>query len=252
MPREARKTSKTRMYHIMIRGINRQTIFEEEEDKERFLLTLKKYQEKSDYKVYAYCLMDNHIHLLIKESEEEPLSLAVKRISSSYVFWYNWKYQRIGHLFQERYKSETIETKDYFLTVLRYIHQNPLKAGLASCVFTSKWTSITEYLSHPSIIETKPVFNLFSTNHREALHHFKQYMNKPNDDQCLDYTFKLTDSEVRVYLSELGITNKNKLQQMDPYDRNSILIELKKQKGISNVQIARITGISKSVIQRLQ
>ncbi|MCM3617918.1 transposase [Sutcliffiella horikoshii] len=79
MPREARKTSKTRMYHIMIRGINRQTIFEEEEDKERFLLTLKKYQEKSNYRVYAYCLMDNHIHLLIKESEEEPLSLAVKR-----------------------------------------------------------------------------------------------------------------------------------------------------------------------------
>lgn len=77
-------------------------------------------------------------------------------------------------------------------------------------------------------------------------------MNKPNDDQCLDYTFKLTDSEVRVYLSELGITNKNKLQQMNPYDRNSILIELKKQKGISNGQIARITGISKSVIQRLQ
>lgn len=85
MPREARKRSRTGIYHIVMRGINKQTIFEEDEDKMRFLEVLKKYKAISHYKLFSYCLMDNHIHLLLKETEGE-LSVAIKRISSSYVF----------------------------------------------------------------------------------------------------------------------------------------------------------------------
>jgi len=73
--------------------------------------------------------MGNHVHLLIKEGKE-VLSNTMKRIGASYVHWYNWQYNRKGHLFQDRYKSEAVEDDAYFLTVLRYIHQNPLKAGL--------------------------------------------------------------------------------------------------------------------------
>nr|WP_311774044.1 transposase [Metabacillus sp. KUDC1714] len=121
----------------MLRGINRQTIFEDDEDKIKFLVTLKKYKEISKFQLYSYCLMDNHIHLLLKESGE-TISESIKRISSSYVYWYNNKYERCGLLFQERFKSENVENILYFLTVLRYIHQNPLKAGLAKTVFDSK------------------------------------------------------------------------------------------------------------------
>ena len=130
----------------MLRGINKQTIFEDVEDKARFLETLNKYKAISKYEIYSYCLMDNHIHLLLKESEE-TISEVIKRISSSYVYWYNLKYERCGHLFQERFKSENVENRAYFITVLRYIHQNPVKAGLAKTVFKSKWTSINEYIN---------------------------------------------------------------------------------------------------------
>lgn len=88
--------------------------------------------------------MDNHIHLLIREGDE-PIGRLIKRISSSYVYWYNAKYVRCGHLFQERFKSEIVELKRSFLTVLRYIHQNPVKAGLATNVFEAGWTSINVY-----------------------------------------------------------------------------------------------------------
>ena len=74
--------------------------------------------------------MSNHIHLLLKEGQE-PLSTTMKKIGTSYVSYYNWQYNRRGHLFQDRYKSEPVEDDAYFLTVLRYIHQNPLKAGLS-------------------------------------------------------------------------------------------------------------------------
>lgn len=81
----------------------------------------------SGYKVFAYGLMSNHIHILIKAEKEEP-NLIMKRIACSYVYWYNSKYYRNGHLFQDRFRSEPVETDEYFLTVLRYIHQNPIKA----------------------------------------------------------------------------------------------------------------------------
>ncbi len=106
----------------MLRGINRQQIFEDKEDMQRFIETLLRYREQCEYVVYAYCLMGNHVHILLKEGKED-LTLILKRIAGSYVYWYNWKYRRIGHLFQDRFKSEPVDDDGYFLTVLRYIHQ---------------------------------------------------------------------------------------------------------------------------------
>jgi len=125
MPRQARQKSESGIYHIMLRGINQQIIFEDEEDSEKFIETLKTYKAISGYKIFAYCLMGNHCHLLLKV-EKEDLVLIFKRIAGSYVYWYNWKYYRRGHLFQDRFKSEPVEDDVYFLTVLRYIHQNPV------------------------------------------------------------------------------------------------------------------------------
>lgn len=114
----------------MMRGINRQAIFYDEADFSKFLETLLKYKEISGYEIYAYCLMDNHVHLLLKVGRE-PLEQIMRRICGSYVYWYNTEYQRIGYLFQDRFKSEVVENDSYFLTVLRYIHQNPLKAEVS-------------------------------------------------------------------------------------------------------------------------
>jgi len=127
MPRYARKKSDIGIFHIMLRGINKQTIFEDDEDRRRFMETIERFKAVSKYEIYGYCLMSNHVHLLLKETEE-AISTAIKRICSSYVYWYNWKYERCGHLFQERYKSEIVENDAHVLTVLRYIHQNPVKA----------------------------------------------------------------------------------------------------------------------------
>jgi len=84
--------------------------------------------------------MSTHIHLLMKEVRES-LGIAFRRIGASYVYWYNWKYSRRGHLFQDRYKSGAVETDGYFLTVLRYIHQNPRKARIAKEIQAYPWSS---------------------------------------------------------------------------------------------------------------
>jgi putative transposase len=253
MVRKGREKSRSGVYHVMLRGINCQTIFEDEVDRLKFLETLKKYKEVSRYQLYGYCLMDNHVHLLIKENEE-TIAKAIQRISSSYVYWYNSKYERVGHLFQERYKSEKVESRVGYKKVLRYIHQNPLKAGLESSVWKCRWTSIHEYVEKVDMVDIDWGFQLFSEGRRQAFPLFIQYMQQHNQDQCLDYVVKvrLSDSEVKEYLNAMGIASSSLLQKLDRVERNRVLVMLKRLEGVNLRQISRVTGISKSVIQRVR
>jgi len=253
MPRGRRREGYTGVYHVIIRGINRQTIFEDDEDRLRLLETLERYKRISKFRLFCYCLMDNHIHLLVEE-REESISKAIQRISASYVYWYNAKYGRVGHLFQGRYRRESIDTYRYFQTVLRYIHQNPLKARIVSNVFDYRWTSIHEFLHRPKLVDVDHVLRMFSSERNIAIKTFIQFIQEPNNDKCLDdnVTIKYSDDDVREYLTQLGIPNSSAIQQMNKEKRNKLLLELKKIDGISLRQLARITGISKSVIARIR
>ena len=108
----------------MLRGNERKDIFIDEEDKKKFIKTV--IQKKADkaFKLYAYCIMNNHLHLVIQE-QKEPISRIIKKIATSYAYYFNAKYKRVGHLFQDRYKSETIEDEPYLLSVIRCVHNNP-------------------------------------------------------------------------------------------------------------------------------
>lgn len=128
----------------MLRGINGHQIFVDSEDYEKFLEILKDCKAISEFEIFAYCLMSNHIHLLLKEVKE-PIEQIMKRIATRFVYWYNIKYQRAGHLFQDRFKSEPVENDEYFLTVIRYIHQNPVKAGICKKPQDYNYSSYNEF-----------------------------------------------------------------------------------------------------------
>ncbi|WP_042143509.1 transposase [Paucisalibacillus sp. EB02] len=253
MPRERRREGYTGVYHVILRGINRQTIFEDDEDRLRLLETLERYKKVSKFRLFCYCLMDNHIHLLVQE-KEESISKAIQRISASYVYWYNAKYDRVGHLFQGRYRRESVDTYKYFQSVLRYIHQNPLKAKIVSNVFDYRWTSIHEYINRPKLVDVHHVLRMFSSDSHKAIKTFIQFIQEPNDDICLDddVNVKYSDDDVREFLTRIGIPNSSAIQQMNKDKRNIVLLQLKEIEGISIRQLARITGISKSVIDRIR
>ena len=158
----------------MIRGINKQTIFEDDEDKEKFIQTLSHYKNECGYDLYAYCLMNNHVYLLIK-TKKQPLEIIIKRIWASYVYWYNTKFGRIGHLFQDRFKSEPVEDDAYFLSVLRYIHQNLLKAGLISEISEFKWSSYSDYVTDTNICDTAFTLSLLNTEREKAKELYTEY-----------------------------------------------------------------------------
>ena len=245
MPRQARIKSNSGIYHIMLRGINRQQIFEDDEDREHFLETLQNYKEQCGYAIYAYCLMGNHIHLLLKEGQEN-LTQVFKRVAGSYVYWYNWKYHRCGHLFQDRFKSEPVETDEYLLTVLRYIHQNPVKAKLCKHAEKYPYSSMKEYLWCAELTDIDFVLSMI------AKEQFIEFHREENTDQCLDIVdnFRMTDEEAKKLISKIAKCDSATDFQLLDREKRDIYIQKIHKKGVSIRQISRLTGISKKIIER--
>lgn len=257
LPREARVRSKTGIYHIIWRGANRQEIFHDKEDWKKFLDILKKYKMKYQLVIYAWCLMSNHTHLLIKEGNED-ISITMKRIGVSYAGYYNWKYKTTGHLFQNRFKSENVETKKYFRTVVRYIHQNPVKAGIVHRPDEWKWSSCLGYYGKPlypsNLLDCRDVLRLFSDDLTLAREMFKEFNERRNNDQCLEDhppQKRLNDEEARQQIKKLlGQMEIAQVKSLPKKPRNAVLKKVKTIEGLSLRQAARILGVSVSLIFR--
>lgn len=252
VPRVARIKSNSGIYHIIMRGINRQTLFEDEEDYNKFIQTIQRYKETSEYNIYAYCLMGNHLHLLLKEGKE-PLETVMRRICGSYVYWYNKKYERVGYLFQDRYKSEPVEDKEYLLTVIRYIFQNPIKAGIVTNIHNYKWTNYLDYTKGSNQTDIDFILSIFNTDRENAIREFKEHMNRYNDDKCLEIQEKqrITDIDAREIIKiHCKVDHASDLQKYDIATRNLYIKDLKDIYGLSIRQIERLTGINRGIIQR--
>ena len=247
MPRQARKKSSSGIYHVMLRGINKQQIFEDEEDCEKFLWVLKETKAVSEYKLFAYCLMGNHIHLLIKE-EKEPLEQIFKRIGGKFVYWYNIKYQRVGHLFQDRFKSEPVEDDAYLFTVLRYIHQNPTKAKLCENIEDYKFSSYIEYTDRNRIVDTEFILDMMPLDEFAAFNHIE------NTDKCLELeekeTVRLTDEQAKAIIELYsGCRNVTEFLSLPKAEQGKYIEEFR-DKGLSIRQMVRLTGISKGLVEK--
>ena len=247
MPRKARKLSKTGIYHVLLRGINQQQIFQDDEDNLKFLEILKECSKANQFTLYGYCLMGNHVHLLIKTGTEE-LGHAFKRIGTRYVYWYNVKYKRVGHLFQDRFKSEPVEDENYFLTVLRYIHQNPIKAGEADTLEAYVWSSYREYVGTSELIDSSYALEIIGPDA------FTAFNKADNDDTCLEdevKQFRLNDNEAKNIIKEIcNCETVEGFQNIPTIERNDYIKRLK-EKGLTIRQISRLTGISRGIVERI-
>ena len=264
MPRQAREKSGTGIYHVMLRGINHQDIFEERADYWKFikLLRLQTHPENKEGHplpphciVYAYCLMTNHVHLLIRELNEGLMS-PIRSISIAYAQYFNKKYDHSGHLFQDRFKSEPVNDMAYFITLIRYIHQNPVAAGITETVDGYTWSSWCEYVDKKPcalpICTTQHVFMRISREDLTAL--VNELLPKALNILDLDNetSVRVSDEKVREYL--LAICRDGNITAIQHYtkdDRNEIIRQLKDY-GASIRQISRMIGISEGIIRKIK
>ncbi len=260
MSRRYREPSPTGIYHVMLRGINRQDLFESPDDYRMFLHILRLLIDRHDDEgrmlpplctIYCYCLMNNHIHLLIRE-REEGISDIVKRIGVSYARYYNEKYERQGALFQDRFRSEPVCTIEYFMTLLRYIHQNPVKSGLAVAVSSYPWSSWSEYERRPGCVRICDTDTVMKRLDSENVYEF---VTMPVYDNVLDIDnigySSMSDDELKSYIiGTTGLKTSQDIATLTKAERNEILIGLC-QLGASLRQLSRVTGVPYGVIQRI-
>ena len=151
-------------YHVHNRGNAGERVLAQDRDKEKFLEYIAEAAGRCEFILHCYCLMDNHFHLLV-ETRRSNLSMAMQWLNVSYAAWYNRKHGRRGHVFQGRFKSYLIDADEYLTTLSRYIHLNPVRAGLVASPRDYAWSSYRFFMGEQSgadWLETKTIFEKFS------------------------------------------------------------------------------------------
>ena len=244
MSRLARIISPTGLYHIVFRGVNKQHIFEEDTDYLKLMQILEELKKEEEFKLHAYCFMSNHVHLLLKEKNAGDISQIMKRLLTKYVMFFNKKYQRSGALIANRYKSQPVEIDEYFLSVIRYIHQNPLKAGLTEQIAEYRWSSYQEYFSDKkTLADTDMVLHMMPQNEFEKFHQVEE-----TEIFLVNDKLKISDDAIRRAIIKEQSIEPCQIGYLDKVQRNALLHKLKETYSIR--QLERVTGVSKGIIEK--
>lgn len=255
MPRQARTQSPTDYYHVMMRGNNRENIFVTDKQKEFFLDLLKKQEEDQLIDIAAYCLMDNHVHIAVKA---DPINLAkaIKSTNTRYAMNFNGKRNRIGHVFQDRYKSEAITDDKYLLQVIRYIHNNPIKAKMVKSLEDYNWSSYNEYAKENSIIKTQQrefILDYFCNNVEQFIVFHKQKDNQEylevKEDIVKD-RIEQAQEIISAYFSKKGLVEAKQVTK-NPIYLEEIIRRLLRESKLTHRQIANLLEISNNVVHNI-
>ena len=146
MPRPPRIWFPEALYHLTVRGDNREPIFFVESDYRRYLKLLNEARREYDCRLFAYVLMTNHVHLMVQTGALHSVSKFMQWVNTTYTIYINKKYHRVGHIFQGRYHSVLAEKDSYALELTRYIHLNPVRAGMVRSPEQYRWSSYRAYL----------------------------------------------------------------------------------------------------------
>ena len=180
MARKARLEIEGGLYHVITRGNDRRDIFHSADDHSKFLSLLAKQKERAKFYLYAYCLMTNHVHLLI-ERQSETLGSTMQRLLTGYSQYYNRRYKHVGHVFQGRYKPILCQSQTYLTKLVRYIHLNPVRARMVESPEQYPYSSHRAYLgTEPSgITDVDPVLRHFGKKREQAVKHYIEFMGAP-------------------------------------------------------------------------
>lgn len=247
MPHAQRKRSESGFYHVVAKGDGGQILFENDPDRLRFLTLLERAAEDTSVDVHAYCLMSNHVHLLLRD-EKLTLSASMKQLCEQYAMYFRKITGRVGHVFQGRFWSEPIETDEYFLAALRYIHANPEPAGICRAK-DYPWSSYLAYHDGSAFVKTDFALAILDGwKAFEKLHEAAGHYAKPFPTSTLKGHLSY-DELTRVAINLIGRETLQSLRKMNLKHRQPYIKALANA-GFTESQIARITGIGQTSISR--
>ncbi len=246
MTRQIRRASKTDIYHVMMRGVNKEAIFDNSYKKNVAIKNLLNNVDHNLHKIYAYCIMDNHYHLVIK-SRLDDLSKLMQIVNVSYAKFYNDNFERIGPVFNNRFKSECIESNEYLIAAVKYVHQNPVKAGITNCAKKYWWSSANAYANRKGdkLIMKDTVVDIHNLYIEDKKHY----------ELCLNSNaYNFIDVKDIEGLAE-GVKYINQLKVKSGYeniDKKSIIKEIILNTDLNYRQISKELNVSQSLISSVK
>lgn len=218
MPRKPRVHYPGAIYHVIARGNNQEHILASDLDKNRYIEKIKKYKDRFPFHLYGYVIMDNHAHMLL-EVQEHPLSKIMQGIQQSYTQWYNHFYGRVGHVFQQRYKAILCDNDSYLLTLLKYIHCNPIRAGITPTL-DYPWSSHRDYLLGTSaVVDLHFCLGILGDQTEKAM---KQYLEFMQQSDSLEVKRQTQSNGVALSMSN----KKNKKDAFKLKENMEELVEM--------------------------
>lgn len=250
MPLKKREQSSTNLYHIISRGNNKNWIFKSEQDKDKFLEILYKHA-KADLELYAWCVMNNHVHIVL-QMPFDKLSIVMGKINFTYSMYYQRQYNHNGHVFQGRFLSEPINTEEYLLQVIKYVHNNPMKAKMINYLGEYQWSSYRWFLKKHSSRLTIDIMGAYFGNNESDFLRFHQLETQA---EIMDTRDELKQREVTrgekiisQFCQNEGIEDR---RNMLDNERQMIRLiqEIAKSTKLTNRQISKLTHFPYELIK---
>ena len=234
-------------FHIMTQGLNKEYIFKENYYKDKYIKLMKKYAEVYNILLLAYCIMDNHAHLLIFTEEVKQLSMFMQNINSKFALYYNKDITRVGYVFRGRYNSQYIKDKNYLLNCLNYIHMNPVKANMIKTPENYRYSTYNDYLNKKGIVNDNVLTKVFD-NAKNYLDIFLNISNKEFEIMDIDREEKNFEIATKIFLEKYKTT-------IDEIKENKELLakyckEIIVNKKYKQVQVSKLLNKSKSTISK--
>lgn len=243
MPRKPRNHHLPDFYHIMVQGDEKKFIFTKDNCKEKYIYLLKRNSFRNDVKLIAYCVMDNHVHILLHSKEQERISKMMSQCNTSYGIFFSKERNNIGHVFRERFKSEPIYTKSHLLNCIKYIHENPVKANIIKHCSQYIYSSYNEY-SNANTLLINEIIMLCDINNDE----YTDLIKEPHtDSKYLDD--ELPKEDLLKAFDE--IKNKYNLKNLTEKEMVEIYVELRYRCQISKTKISQLLNIERRKFSKI-
>ena len=247
MPRIARKDLETGFFHIMVQGINREDIFYKKEYKETYIELINFYRKKLDIKILSYCVMKNHVHLLIYTNQISKMSDFMQKINTVYALYYNKQEERVGYVYRDRYKSEVIYNQKYLTNCIKYIHMNPVKANIVKLEKDYPYSSYNDYINKNGIVDKETLNMIFLSEYSYLKEFFKfEYVEGKFIEIEENINFQ---KEITLFLKKQKI-DKQELRKNKDMIRK-LYNELKIKTKVTKTQYAKLLQIERTKISRI-
>lgn len=250
MPRMARKYLESPYTHIIIQGIDREYIFQDDSLKDAYKYILKRNLGETNTRVLAYCLMDNHAHFLVYNEEILNIEKLMRKTNTSFAKLYNKRKNRVGYVFRNRYYTQAILTETQLYNCIVYIHNNPVKANICNYRTEYNYSSYNEYLNKRDLITKESIKLAFGSDKNYIETFTIIHQNEEIGDIIeVNDNIKSADEIISKYLTDKNKTIEEVLKDNEML--GDLLIELRHYGGKSLREMEKIFNINRNKLNRI-